>query len=233
MSRILGALLLLGAVAFGQTTVPVPIEQEPFHKEILRNARVRVLRVEIPAHETTRLHRHDRDYLPVALTDAHLTNAVSGKAPVEEKVRLGEVRLTKGGFAHAVRNQGASAVRFTAVEFLEPQGESKPSREPRSRYCNPGSKTACVTEDYLFCTAKLCVSDVTFGPGAVSTRHSHSTDHVLLAVSDYELTDQVEGKGKVVRSVKSGGVEYISAGITHQLTNTGTAPARFIVVVFR
>ena len=32
---------------------------------------------------------------------------------------------------------------------------------------------------------------------------------------------------------KSGEIEYIPAGITHRLTNTGTKPARFIVVLWR
>jgi quercetin dioxygenase-like cupin family protein len=77
------------------------------------------------------------------------------------------------------------------------------------------------------------VEDVTMAPGAVTTKHSHATDHMLVAVSDYELTDQVEGKGAVVRTRKSGEVEYIPAGITHRLTNTGQAPARFTVIVWR
>jgi oxalate decarboxylase/phosphoglucose isomerase-like protein (cupin superfamily) len=56
---------------------------------------------------------------------------------------------------------------------------------------------------------------------------------MLIAVSDYELTDRVEGKGIVVRTRKSSEVEYIPAGITHRITNTGQAPARFIVIVWR
>jgi quercetin dioxygenase-like cupin family protein len=70
-------------------------------------------------------------------------------------------------------------------------------------------------------------------PGALSIKHSHTTDHMLVAVSDYELTDQVEDKGTSVRRRKSGEVEYIPAGITHQLTNTGKNTARFVVVAWR
>jgi len=102
-----------------------------------------------------------------------------------------------------------------------------------SHYCNPGSETACVNEKYLFCTNKVCVEDVTLGPGAVTIKHGHTTDHMLIAVSDYELTDDTEGKAPTIRTKKSGEVEYIPAGIRHQLTNTGKDTARFIVVVFR
>jgi quercetin dioxygenase-like cupin family protein len=74
---------------------------------------------------------------------------------------------------------------------------------------------------------------VSIAPGAVTTRHSHATDHMLVAVSDFELTDQIEGKGAVVRTPKSGEVEYLPAGITHRLTNTGQVPARFTVILWR
>jgi len=90
-----------------------------------------------------------------------------------------------------------------------------------------------VDEKYLFCTDKFCVEDVTMDPGAMSTKHSHSTDHMLVAVTDYQLTDVIVGKPKKVRTKKAGEVEYIPAGITHQLTNTGAAKARFVVIAFK
>ena len=70
-------------------------------------------------------------------------------------------------------------------------------------------------------------------PGAISTKHSHSTDHMLVAITDYTLTDVIVGKGKKVRAHKAGEVEYIPMGITHQLTNTGAAKTRFIVIAFK
>jgi quercetin dioxygenase-like cupin family protein len=65
---------------------------------------------------------------------------------------------------------------------------------------------------------------VTIAPGANTTKHGHTTDHMLVAVSGYELTDQVEGKRIVVRARKSGGVEYLPAGITHRLTKPAKHP---------
>jgi hypothetical protein len=67
----------------------------------------------------------------------------------------------------------------------------------------------------------------------VSSKHSHATDHMLIAISDYELSDSIVGKGTRVRSKKAGEVEYIRSGITHQLTNSGPAPARFVVIAFK
>jgi oxalate decarboxylase/phosphoglucose isomerase-like protein (cupin superfamily) len=55
---------------------------------------------------------------------------------------------------------------------------------------------------------------------------------MLVALTDYQLTD-VSQKGKVIRSQKAGEVEYIPAGITHQLTNSGERQARFVVIAFK
>jgi uncharacterized RmlC-like cupin family protein len=90
-----------------------------------------------------------------------------------------------------------------------------------SHYCNPDSTTACVDEKQTFCTEKVCVENVTIAP---ATKHGHTTDPMLAAVSDYELTDRVEGKGIIVRRRKSGEVEYIPAGITHRIANAAAAP---------
>jgi quercetin dioxygenase-like cupin family protein len=228
----LALLILLSATAL-QAQTAVPVEAEPHHKTLLQNDHVRVFLAEVPPHQETGLHHHERDYLAIELVDGHITNSRVGAVPVQQWFHSGDLHLAKGGFSHVVRNDADTLFRSSDIEFTEPQGDAQPSKQAPSRYCNPGSKTACVTETYVLCTAKVCVSDVTLGEGAKTTRHTHTTDHMLVAVTDYELTDQVEGKGQIVRTQKSGGVEYVPAGITHQLVNTSKGPVRFIVVVFR
>jgi oxalate decarboxylase/phosphoglucose isomerase-like protein (cupin superfamily) len=178
------------------------------------------------------MHHHERDILAVFVDGGHTRNTVLDNRAVVDKMAVGEVRFLKGGYAHATKNEGVGQLRVVIVEFADPQGKME-KVGTSSRYCNPGSTTACVDEKQLFCTAKVCVEDVSIAPGAVTTKHSHATDHMLVAVSDYELTDQVEGKGAVVHMRKSCDVEYTPAGITHRITNTGQAPARFTVIVWR
>jgi quercetin dioxygenase-like cupin family protein len=228
-----GALTVLLCAGMLQAQTAVPVEAEPHHKTLLQNGHVRVFLAEVPPHQQTGLHRHQHDYLAVELLDGHITNTRLGAAPVQQWFHSGDVHVTKGGFAHMVRNDADTVFRSTDIEFAEPQGAVQPSTQPPSRYCNPGNARACVTETYLLCTARVCVSDVTLTEGAITMRHTHTTDHLLVAVTDYELTDQVEGKGQIVRRQKSGGVEYVPAGITHQLVNTSKGPVRFIVLVFR
>lgn len=226
-------LLFLAQAPAAQTAVP--IDQEPHHHQIFSNQRVRACRTELGPGETMRMHRHDRDYLTVMLVNAALTNMPAGQQPIPVRYPAGRVRLSLAPLVHAMRNDAPSDFRAVEIEFAEPQGQSAPPKGPegKSHYCNPGSKTACVDENILFCTQKICVSDVTMGERAVTTKHSHDTDHMMVALTDYRLSDNVEGKGTNVRVQQSGGVEYLNAGITHQLTNVSQHPIRFIVIVFR
>ena len=226
------ALLLLCAACAGQVPAPIPDSEVPQRKEILRNHRVTVSLLELAPREATPMHQHDRDMLAVFVDGGRTRNTVLGHKAVADKMAVGEARFLNAGYSHTTKNDGAGPLRVVIVEFSDPQGKVE-EVGTASHYCNPDSTTACVDEKQLFCTEKVCVEDVSIAPGAITTKHAHTTDHMLVAVSGYELTDRVEGKGIVIRTRKSGEVEYIPAGITHRITNTGQAPARFIVILWR
>ncbi len=232
MRRAAATLLLLCAACAGQVPTPVPDREVPQRKEILRNHRVTVSLLELAPGESTPMHQQDHDMLVVFVNGGRARETVLGHKPEEDKMAVGEARFRSAGYADAIKNEGAGPLRVVMVEFADPQGKME-RVGTAFHYCNPGSTAECVDEKSLFCTVRVCVADVTIAPGAVTTKHSHATDHMLVAVSDYELTDEVEGKGTVVRSQKSGEVEYMPAGITHRQTNTGPAPARFTVILWR
>ncbi|HYX69290.1 MAG TPA: hypothetical protein VE825_09165 [Terriglobales bacterium] len=226
--------LLLSAMTLWAQTAdkPVAITSEPSHHLYLENEQVRVFQVEAAPHAATLVHQHDHDYIFVSLGASDIRNEVVGKAPAELKLEDGEVHWSKGGFAHRIVNLSDQPFRNVTIELLRAQGAATPATQPASRYCNPGSQTACVTERYLFCTERVCVSDVTMGPGAVTMRHTHSTDHMVVAVTDLQMTDEIEGKPTLQRSLKAGDATYISAGITHRLIN-GPQANRFITLQFK
>ena len=220
--------LFLAAVCCAQAQAP----EQGSRQEILANQHVHVFSRVLAGHETLPLHRHDRDVLVVPLTDAHLTNHVEGKPAVDVVHHSGEPVMVRGGFSHSETNDGDAPVRLTGVEFTAPQGEAKPLDTPTSRFCNQGSKTACVTERYLFCTDKVCVSSVEFGPNVVTEMHRHATPHMLIALTDFDMKDEQAGKAAEQRSQKSGEAVYLPAGINHALVN-GPRTARFITVVWK
>jgi hypothetical protein len=232
MRRATATLLLLCVTCVGQVPAPIPGSEVPQRKEILRNDRVTVSLLELPPGGATPMLRQNRDMLAVFVNGGRTRNTVFGHKPAADNMAVGETRFHKAGYTQAIQNEGSGRFRVVIVEFADPQGKME-QVGAASHYCNPSSTAACVDENNLFCTAKVCVEDVSISPGAVTIKHSHTTPHMLVAVSDYELTDQVEGQGTVARSRKSGEVEYIPAGISHRLTNTSQAPARFTVVLWR
>src|SRR5947199_854840 len=97
MFLVISASLLAGENA---NPAAVALTSEPSHHLVLENSKVRVLKVEVPPHSATLLHRHDRDYLFVSLGESQLTNEIVGKPPAPLQLKDGEVLFAKGGFAH-------------------------------------------------------------------------------------------------------------------------------------
>jgi quercetin dioxygenase-like cupin family protein len=224
-------MLLVCAASFAQQAASV--DPSDVRKQVLKNDDVEVSLAEIPAHTVVKLHRHDRDYLVVYLTDGQLINtAEGGVAPKTSVFRRGDARLVTGGFLHTVENNGATPVRLLDIEFTERQGREIPNPTKPSRYCNAHSRNACVAERYLFCTEKICVSDVEMGPGAVTYQHRHSTDHMVVPLTDLDMRDEITGQDVVLRKQKPGEVIYVPSGISHRLVN-GPSASRFIVVSWK
>jgi quercetin dioxygenase-like cupin family protein len=122
------ALLLLTFSSSAQAPVPLAhgdVPGEPHHHLKIENEYIRAYYVEVPPHEDTQLHQHDHDYLFVTLGATEVINAVLGKPEVKLALRDGEVRFTRGGFAHVARNLGDKPFRNVTIELLRPQGEPK------------------------------------------------------------------------------------------------------------
>jgi len=231
----------------------IPASQVPGRRELMRNRKLIVTTTTIAPGASLPMHRHERDYVSVILTDGQIRQTVADQGAVAgtgkkvgrvfgaihvpgatgDKVQPGEVGYHQAGYTHAEENKGKTEVRAVTIDFLERAGKQQDPPRGSNKYCNENDKKICVDEKYLFCTERFCVEDVTMDPGAISTKHSHSTDHMLVAITDYQLTDVIVGKGRKVRTKKAGEVEYIPQGLTHQLTNTGGAKARFIVIAFK
>jgi quercetin dioxygenase-like cupin family protein len=234
------------------STAAVSGSQAPTRQELLRNKKVVVTSAVLQPGQALPMHKHEHDYIVIRIDDGQVRETVQDQGAMKsgskkmgrmfgamhvpgatgDKVQAGDVQYHQAGYTHAEENKGKSAVRSVLVDFVEHAGKEKDPERKSNRYCNADNQKMCVEEKYLSCTDKFCVEEVTMDPGAMSSKHSHATDHMLVALSDYKLTDAAVGKGTKVRTKKAGEVEYIRSGITHQLTNSGTAPARFVVIAF-
>jgi hypothetical protein len=183
-------------------------------KEVFHNDHVAVYSFEIPPQETS-TYRRERDNLTIFLSGA----------------RAGETQYKHANALQNVRNDDASAAHAVVLEFTDPQGEAISEIRPARRQCAEGSRTACIEEKHLFCTKALCAEDVRMGPQAMRSGFTSDDPQMLIAVSDYALSDALGG-GTPKHSRTSGQVEWLPAGAPNRWTNIANTPARFIVIRF-
>jgi hypothetical protein len=141
----------------------VPISQEHHHHLVMENEYVRVYEVEVPAHEATLMHQHDRDYVYIVIGDADVTNQVQGKQAAKLHLRDTTVNFSKGPFAHIAVNDSDKPFRNVTIELLKPQGEVKvfaPSLNAALDSVNPDSAGIGVKDSPILETAELRVSAV-------------------------------------------------------------------------
>src|SRR5947199_10673202 len=101
------------AISLLAQTAPtiVPISKEGHHHLVLENEYVRVYSVEVAPHSETLYHQHDLDYIFVTLGDSDVDSVRVGEQPAHLLLKDGEVRFTKGGFAHKAVNNSEKPFR--------------------------------------------------------------------------------------------------------------------------
>jgi quercetin dioxygenase-like cupin family protein len=229
MKRALYLFLLLPFLA-AQTTTEVEITSEPSHHLAVENEYLRVFKVEVAPRASTLMHRHRHDYVYVTLGDAHVSNEVEGKPPVDVKLADGDTRFAAGNFAHIARNLSGQPFRNVTIELLQ----DEKFRQMRSHWPEEsGEKTfPGGRSKILFVKDGVRVSEVDLEPGAVVPSHHHDGPHLLVAVTDLDVQSDVEGAGPMPGKFHAGDVKWLPGGYTHTLTNVGKSPARFVTVEF-
>jgi quercetin dioxygenase-like cupin family protein len=229
MKRAMFLFLLIPFLA-AQTTTEVEITSEPSHHLAIDNEYVRVFQVEVAPHTATLMHRHRHDYIAVTLGDAHISNEVEGKPPVEVNLKNGGAGFTAGNFAHIARNLGEQPFRNVTIELMQDEKlRQTPSHWPEQN----GEKTfPGGSSKILFVKDGVRVSEVNLEPGATEPSHHHDGPHLAIAVSDLDLRSDVEGSAPTREKLKAGDVRWLPGGYTHTVTNVGKNPARIVAVEF-
>jgi len=229
MKRLLFLFLLVPFLS-AQTTSEVEITSEPSHHIALENEFIRVFKVEVAPHASTLMHRHRHDYVYVTLGDAHVSNEVEGKPPVEVRLTEGDTRFTAGNFAHVARNLSDQPFRNVTIELMQ---DDKLRQMPSHWTEESGEKTfPGGRSEILFVKDGARVSEVNLEAGATIPSHHYDGPHLLVAVTDLDVRSDVEGMGAMPGRFKSGDVKWLPGGYTHTLTNVGKNPARFVTVEF-
>lgn len=169
MNRIAVSLLCLvcgPAAALAQKAVP--LTSEPHHHLVYTDERLRVFRVEVPAHSSTLVHEHAVDYFWIAVGPSEYVNAVVGNDEARVVAQDGGVHFTRGGFAHLARIDGAQAFHNVTLELPSTQ-------------TNPRNLCEAVLPDQpLDCAAAMTRSAALFS--GADARPEFETDQVRVTL---------------------------------------------------
>lgn len=233
MTKCLLALAVLVASAAAQQRPPIPASEVTLRKEIHRDPRVTIFLLNIPPGHATMLHRHDRDMLSVFVTGGRTRAVFNDGAPVEDTFAIGDVRFRSAGFTHSTENLGAENFLSVIFEFTQSQGQRAPVNRPPARRCTKEDQSACVEEKPILCATGFCIDEVSMAPRAVKEDGPSETERIFVAVSDYTLREEGEGRPFVTHARKTGDVQPVPAGQPRRWLNTAKTAARYMIVTFR
>lgn len=224
-------LLLSAGFLLAQAPAPeVEITAEPHHHLKISNDQIRAYYVEVAPREETLTHWHRHDYFAISLGPAEISNAVKGKPVTDVKFVEGETRFTPGTFAHTVRDISEQPFRNVTVELMQDEALRNTQAkwdEERGLDILPGG-----TRDIVFVKDGVRVTEFELQPGGMVPMHHHAGPHLLVAISDFDLRNDLPGKGAAAEHFKSGESKWFTGNYSHMITNTGKEAGRFVTLEF-
>lgn len=238
--RFVAAGLLCMVCATAQQAVPAA--REPHHHTVYEDALVRILDVRIEPRGSTLLHRHDTDYVWVALGDSRLVDTIPGKPETHIQAADASIHFSRGGFAHVARNDSDGAFHDVMVDLLQPQtaprnvcGEVLPGEY---LHCHePGPEWLGANLQIQFETDQTRIGILEIAPNATLAIPPEDVPPLLIPLegAEAEAISRVNGaptESSSRRILKTVEVLRSSADHVSELRNIGKAPARFLVVEF-
>jgi quercetin dioxygenase-like cupin family protein len=208
-------LVLLAGVSAAQQQ-PVPVDQEPHHKVVLRNDFVEVMHVTLPAGERTLYHTHSHDRAAVELSTSPISQQRVGEAegPVgpTQPGDLSVATLAGGGYSHRVHNAGSGVFEVLDVEFLH--RPEKPSEVAAATVAgeNPSARA------YRWHLA----------PGEKTPEHTHHRPYLIVAATSMQLKMTAPDRQSSTHDVKAGDFHWVDAQVTHVLSNDGPTAGEIV-----
>src|ERR1051325_10955987 len=113
--------LLLAVALKGSAQSPVPVENEPMHRVVYSDERLRVDDIVIPPHAGTLYHIHLHDLVGVTIASGPSRDEKLGSRPIDEPAdKLLEVWYAPHPHrdVHRVINRGATPIHMVVLELL-------------------------------------------------------------------------------------------------------------------
>jgi quercetin dioxygenase-like cupin family protein len=208
--------ILLALASTSAQEPPIPVDQEPHHKVVLRNDFVIVMHVTLQPDERTLYHTHSHNRAAVELTASSITQQkvgeTEGQASQTKPGDLSIVATPPSGYSHRVHNAGSSVFEVLDVEFL--QTPAAPSDDVAGSVAgeNPSARA------YHW---KLA-------PGEKTPQHTHRRPYLIVAVTPMKLKMSAPDVQTVTHEIKAGDFHWVDVEVTHSLANDGTAAGEIV-----
>lgn len=223
-------LCLTGFLA-AQTESVVEITDESHHHLLLENEKVRVFEVDLPAHQSTPLTRHDHNYVVITIEDCEIASWAEGQSGViTYQYKQNDIRFFFGGPARALRNDTPSAYHNLTIEFLNPKVTTL-GYEPKDKRWEYGSSAMLPPTDPQKAFANSMdlgeakVKDVQLLPDDAYPEPEKDVDELLIPLADVELK---KGEERIRKSQDE--PLWIAAGRKIKLVNDATVPTRMVIM---
>ena len=238
--------LSLGLAATANAQRAVPVANEPHHHRVYSDERLRVFRVEVPAHSSTMVHEHAVDYFWIAVGSSEFVNVVHDTAEVNVVAPDGSVHFTRGGFAHLARVEGARAFQNVTLEL--PQAQTNPRN--LCELVLPGQPLDCAAamtgsaavfsgagSRPEFETDQVRVTLLTMAPGAKLALAKRTRPIVLVSVDDaagsLPVTCALAGRPKrLPLQSRSGNTYRLTGRAPCSVHNATRSSVRFLAIEF-
>ena len=214
-------------------TAPVEMSHESKARQLVANGQVRAYRIDLGPGAETSTDRHEHDFLVISLGNNQFEFAGSGNV-YPMTMNDGEVQVMKGHWAHRVVNKSERELHLVEVEVVREIAPEHAICGLNAQACF-GAKFALkddinYVDSPLFETATIRLGKVEIAPGKGMPEHGHSTNHLMVALNDQQVTNAVvAGEIKEITS-HAGDAVWLDGGIVHRVMNRGSQAARFLTI---
>lgn len=214
------ALLAVGVSSLPAQEKPVPVVDEPMHRTLFENAQVRVIDVRIPPGETSLYHIHVLPSVIIYLTrSTNRSENWPDKAILTRDIAPGQSRYApydEKPLTHRVTNTGTGLFRVLDIELLQ--------KTP----VVPAVPPAPVAGATVHWNEKLVRSSgLTLAPGTTRGLYSLKWSHLVVAITG---PLEVRLGGWPGRTLQVGDFEYVPAGASFELINSGNKDAELVLL---
>ncbi len=218
------------------TPASISIKEEYHHHLVFENSYVRIYFVEIPAHESTLLHRHDFPYISIPPGGADAVEPPSGAAqqPAMRGIRVGYMA---GGFSHAVNNPSDRPLRNVAIELLRPQGtvrnrcaEAVRGQPHEDCVMSPPSSAGATSHYPVFESDEILIEYWDLAPNVTTPPWDNRLDILVAGLTGVSITSD---SGINSADAVKGALLWIPAGSKPVFKTTPETGGDFVVITFK